>query len=332
MRTTLHSAFLLPLSAVLCLCAAASAADAGFTPDKKHVIQIEPEARRTLLEIDVSTGAARPLFAPLKEEIAAISLDAKDRWILATGQTLWSWKPGDAAPARLAAVPSTGKGRKVAVEDLAADPKSGRILVTVSETAADGSDYGTPAWIYNTEDSKWGKVRCRYVTGINTPCFNARGELYFSVEGDLWHGLIEEDEPWTLVAYRYAAVATRYTYNGSPMQSGTRQLAAAGDELIINHGRMGGSGWGTITALPAPLLDLSAEWDTPDLKGQLSTAGKIAGALKELGDGDGRISSGSSRDGTHAWFLWPDADKALLYTGGTAKEIRVTLPESSEKE
>lgn len=175
-------------------------------------------------------------------------------------------------------------------------------------------------------------MRCRYVTGINTPCFNARGKLYFSVEGDLWHGLIEEDEPWTLVAYRYAAVATRCTYNGSPMESSTRQLASAGDELIINHARMGGSGWRTITALPAPLLDLSAEWDTPDLNGQLTTAGKIAGALKELGDGDGRISSGSSRDGTHAWLLWPDADKALLYTSGTAKEIRVTLPESSEKE
>lgn len=75
---------------------ARSPADAGFTPDKKHVIQIAPEARRTLLEIDESTGTARPLFAPLKE-------------------------------------------------DLAADPKSGRILVTVNETAADGSDYGTPS-------------------------------------------------------------------------------------------------------------------------------------------------------------------------------------------
>jgi hypothetical protein len=153
------------------------------------------------------------------------------------------------------------------------------------------------------------------VPGIETPCFNARGELCFSVHGDLWHGVIEEDEPWSLVAYRYAAIATLYTYNGSPSQEGTNQLAAAGNQLVVNHGRMGGSGWGSIIALPGPALDLKGTWRKPDLKTQLTTAAKLAGQIRELEDASGRVLMGGSRDGSRAWMMWPIDKRGLLFDG-----------------
>lgn len=327
MNNGICTAIRLQLSAAFSLCMGAAAADAGFTPDNKHIIQIEPSGRRTLVEIDPATGTAREIFAPLQEEIVAISLDAKDRWILATAKTLWTWKPGEAAPGKLAELPGSEEGRQTKVEDIAADPKSDRILVTASETAPDGSGNQHHAWIYSTGTSEWGEVRCRHLNGtIATPCFNTRGELCFSVAGDLWHGRIEEDLPWSLVAYRYAAVAALFAYNGTPTQSGAVQLACAGDQLVMNHARMGGSGWGTITAIPAPSLDLDTEWRPPDLKAQLATAGKIGASIRELGDGDGYVSFGSSRDGTRAWLHWPRNGKAMVYSGGTVTELEVKLP------
>lgn len=327
MTNAIPSAIRLQISASLCLCMAAMAADAGFTPDNKQIIQIEPFERRTLLEIDPTTGGAKEITEPLQEKIAAISLDSKDRWVIATEKSLWIWKPGEAVPAKLTDLPASEQGRMPKVEDLAADPKSDRILVTASETASDGSGDQSQTWIFSTGTSEWGKVRSRHLNGsIATPCFNTRGELCFSVEGDLWHGTIEADLPWSLVAYRYAAVATLFAYNGTSMQSGARQLASAGDQLVMHHARMGGSGWGTITALAAPSLDLGRDWRSPDLKAQLEAAGKIGATLKELGDGAGYVCVGSSRDGTRAWIFWPRDGKGMIYGGGIATALDVKLP------
>ncbi len=297
------------------------AGDATFTPDNKLVVQIEPENLKTLLEIDPHTGDCRKLFEPMQEEIVAITLDRHDRWLLATEQAIWGWKRGDAAPAKIADVPATEKEWKVRVEDIAADPKSDRLLVTCDEKQ-EGKDDQTPAWIYDTAANKWGKVRCRYVPGIETPCFNARGELCFSVHGDIWHGEIEEDVPWSLVAYRYAAVATLFTYNGTPSQEGTTQLAAAGGKLVMAHTRMGGSGWGTIMALAGPPL-LAAP---PDLKEQLTAAGKIAASLKELGDASQAVLMGNSRDGSRAWIMWRSGKFGLLFDGKKETPVKLKLP------
>jgi hypothetical protein len=307
------------------LAGVAFGSEAGFTPDNKLVIQIEPEEERTLLEIDPKSGACRRLFEPLKDKLLAVTLDRKDRWLLATGEAIWTWKPGEPAPAKIADAPVANEGWEVTIENLAADPSSDRLLVTCAETK-DDEEQRTPAWIYDTAAGKWGKVRCRYVPGIETPCFNARGELCFSVRGDLWHGVIEADVPWTLVAYRYAAVATLYTYNGSPSQEGTEQLATAGGELVVNHSRMGGSGWGSVIAIPGPSLHLDGEWGAPELKEQLTTAGKLAANIQELGDGGGRVLMGNSRDGSRAWVMWRSDKQGLLYAGGKKSPVPLKLP------
>src|SRR5262245_39300478 len=106
---------------------------AGFTPDNKLVVQLEPGDHHTLLEINPESGACRKLFEPIKEELAAITLDRHDRWLLATENAIWAWKPGEAAPAKLTDVPATGEGWKVVVDDIAADPNSDRLLVTCRE-------------------------------------------------------------------------------------------------------------------------------------------------------------------------------------------------------
>jgi len=312
-------------AALLLLTNIVMAADATFTPDNKLVVQIEPQDSKTLLEIDPDTGGCRKLFEPMKEELVAITLDRHDRWLLATKQSIWGWKRGDAAPAKITDVPATEEGWKVSVEDLAADPKSDRLLVTCNEER-EGKNDQTPAWIYDTTANKWGKVRCRYVPGIETPCFNARGELCFSVHGDIWHGLIEEDKPWALVAYRYAAVATLYTYNGTPSQEGTRRLAAAGGQLVIKQARMGGSGWGTVLAIPGPDQDLSKSWGAPGLKEQLTTAGKIAGHINEFNDGSGTLLMGNSRDGSRVWIMWPSSKRGLVFDETDGPSVKLKLP------
>lgn len=301
------------------------AAEATFTPDNKLVVQIEPQESKTLLEINPGTGDCRKLFEPMKEELVAITLDRHDRWLLATKRAIWGWKHGDSAPAKITDIPATAKEWNVSAEDIAADPKSDRLLVTCTEEQ-EGKEGQTPAWIYDTAANKWGKLRCRYIPGIETPCFNARGELCFSVHGDIWHGSIEEDVPWSLVAYRYAAVATLYTYNGSPSQEGVRQLTVAGGQLVMQHARMGGSGWGTVLALPGPALDLGKAWSEPTLQQQLTAAGKLAGAIHEFQDGSGRVCMGNSRDGTRAWIMLPSAKIGVLFDKSDGPPVKLKLP------
>jgi hypothetical protein len=64
----------------------------------------------------------------------------------------------------------------------------------------------------------------------------------------------------------------------------------------------------------------------PDLKEQLTTAGKIAGKLNEFGDGDGRVLMGNSRDGTRAWIMWPATKRGVVFSEEDGPSVKLKLP------
>lgn len=185
--------------------------------------------------------------------IRAVTLRPSDgSLLLATSNAVWAFSPEKNTATKLFDKPAGSE-----IKDLAFDPISGGLLVTVYPEA--GKDESRVWWV--KRGSIVAKIifvrRLDYIDG---PVFSSDGRLFFGAEGDIWRGFIEHEEEddtepnrgGTLVAVRYAPVACRETYGGSPSQIGASDLACSGTKIYAHVRRMGGSGWGTMTRLDMP--------------------------------------------------------------------------------
>ena len=224
---------------------------------------------------------------------------------LVTKKALWLWVPGKPRARWLESAPGN-----VDFDDVACNPKTGEVLVT------------SGAALYYKRDQRKGliPVGIRYPPGdraIRSPVFLKDGSFLFSADGDLWHGYIDyqvesavgtnEVQMADLVAYRYAPVARRETYNGTPAETGILSLAISRNKVYANFSRMGGTGWGNVIRLDQP-VQKAREWVS------FNTAKEIArtlGSVEDLG-----ITSGG------AVFLCGSSDGHRVYYGDGASQHR----------
>jgi hypothetical protein len=233
------------------------AADAAFADDGKSVYAL---GRPGLEHITLATGEIAKVTPEGVDEIKAICRAGDGSFYLLTDATLWRWKP-DAGPA-LSILKPLKEGQSF--EDVACDPKTGRILIIGREKTADD---GSRCRLFFKPDPDHAMLRVRLrhldaeITGAE---FLPDGSLLFGAQGDLWHGVTSvepTDEPdhayGVITAYRYAPVGERYTYPGTPSETGVCAIAAGADHVFVHMHRIHGSGWGHLSwlALPAPVTE-----------------------------------------------------------------------------
>ena len=234
------------------------AADAAFADDGKSVYALSESG---LERIDLTSGEISKVAPEGVSDINAICRAGDGAFYLLTADTLWRWKP-DGGPA-LSVLKPLKEGQSF--DDVACDPKTGRILIIGREKTADD---GSRCRLFFKPDSDHPLLRVwlRHLDGVTIRGaeFLPDGSLLFGAEGDLWHGITgvepteDPGQPYgDITAYRYAPVAERYTYSGTPSETGVSAIAAGAGHVFVHISRMGGSGWGHLAwlALPTAVTD-----------------------------------------------------------------------------
>jgi hypothetical protein len=190
----------------------ATAGNAAFTADGKAVYMISP-ASNSLDRLAVESADVTSVKVGLGKDdvVNGLALAKDGTFYLATRKSLWCWKPGESKAKWLESAP-----KKTEFTDVACNPKTDGVLITS----------GTGLFYKKDRHAKLCSVAIRYNPGrsIESPVFLPNGSFLFSADGDLWHGLIDQTveesgttNEWTmtnLVAYRYAPLAQRETYEG----------------------------------------------------------------------------------------------------------------------
>jgi hypothetical protein len=246
-----------PLLSALLLSPALFAGSAAFLPDGKRVAR---QGDSGVLLLDLSKGTESDLKFPDDFQVEHVGLAATaDSLLLAGGQRVMSWNPATDAWKELWSAPA-----ELTVDDVACDPKSGRVLVTTSR------ENGEPAWwiLDPKQPQKAGKVYNRRASGAGNPVFDGEGNLYFTRDGDVWKGGFEvggsEEVPFVLEGTRIWPLASLETSAGNSSGTGANVVLPLKDHLIVERSRLGGSGWGQIVRVPnadAFEAGLPVKWD-----------------------------------------------------------------------
>lgn len=246
------------LLSLLLLAPALFAGTAAFLPDGKRIAR---QGDSGVGLFDPAKGTESELKFPDDFQVEYVGLAATaDSLLLAGGQRLMSWNPATDAWQELWRAPD-----ELTVDDVACDPKSGRILITTSK-----EDAVPEWWVLDPKEPKKaaGKVfnrRAAYATG---PVFDTAGNLYFTSHGDLWKGAIEvgepEGHPFVLSGTRIWPLATQETSESNSAGLGACNILPLAHHLVLELSRMGGSGWGNLIRVPnedAYAKHLPLKWD-----------------------------------------------------------------------
>jgi hypothetical protein len=227
----------------LLLSPAVIAGSAAFLPDGKRVAR-QGDSGVVLLEL--SSGTESDLKFPEDFQVEYVGLAATaDTVLLAGGQRVMSWNPATGAWRELWRAPV-----ELTVDDVACDPKSGRVLVTTSKENAE------PTWwmLDPKHPQKAGKVFNRRATHATHPVFDPAGHLYFTCHGDLWMGSIEvgdwEETPFVLNGTRIWPLAAQETSEANSSGLSAHEILPLEKHLLVELSRTGGSGWGNVIRVP----------------------------------------------------------------------------------
>ena len=241
----------------LLLSPALLAGSAAFLPDGKRVAR---QGDSGVLLLDLSKGTESELKFPEDFQVEYVGLAATaDALLLAGGQRVMSWNPATGAWQEIWRAPA-----ELTVDDVACDPKGGRVLVTTSREDAE------PEWwvLDPKQPQKAGKVFNRRATYATSPVFDPAGNLYFTCHGDLWKGSIEtgdwDETPFVLNATRIWPLAAQETSESNSSGLSAHEILPLEKHLLVELSRTGGSGWGNVIRIPnadAYERHLSLKWD-----------------------------------------------------------------------
>ncbi|MEK7953646.1 hypothetical protein [Luteolibacter soli] len=246
-----------PLLVALLLSPALFAGSAAFLPDGKRVAR---QGDSGVLILDLAKATESELKFPEDFQVEYVGLSATaDALLLAGGQRVMSWNPATDAWTELWSAPV-----EVTVDDVACDPKSGRVLVTTSK------ENGEPQWwvLDPKQPGKVGKVFNRRAAYARNPVFDPSGNLYFAVHGDLWKGAIDtndsEELPFVLSGTRIWPLAAQETSDANSGGVSAHEILPLEKHLLVELSRTGGSGWGNVIRVPnadAYEKHLPLKWD-----------------------------------------------------------------------
>ena len=241
------------------------AGEAAFSDDAKTVYMIQAE--NGLNTIDLSSEKVSPIAPEGVGKINAIARAPGGNFLLVSANALWTWKPGAGPAISLEKAPEGASFGDVACSD------DGRQIAVFGTLQRDHET--EPRIFYRPEPGmKFLSIRPRHLTEsrLCAPAFLTDGTLLFSADGDLWHGILEHEADedgagnpilrGTLTAYRYAPIAERYAYPGTPAQQGVQDIAYGAGRIFVHISRMGGSGWGHLSPLAAPAPQPTGTFET----------------------------------------------------------------------
>jgi hypothetical protein len=246
-----------PLLFSLLLSPALFAGSAAFLPDGKLVAR---QGDSGVLLLDLSKGTESELKFPEDFQVEYVGLAVTaDSLLLAGGQRVMSWNPATEKWQELWRAPA-----ELTVDDVACDPKSGRVLVTTSKENAE------PAWwiLDSKQPQKASEVFNRRAAYATCPVFDPAGNLYFTCHGDLWKGSIEvgdwDETPFVLNGTRIWPLAAQETSESNSSGLSAHEILPLEEHLLVELSRTGGSGWGNVIRVPnadAYEKQLPLKWD-----------------------------------------------------------------------
>lgn len=303
------------------------ASEGVFSRDATHVYVIDwsgdyQHPQPKLVDIDLAKKTRIPLN--LTDPIGAVQIEdltaAPDGKIaVLTKSQIWLFDPVKKSCAKFLVAP---EGEEFT--QFACNPKDGSFFVSYHQDkpADDEDDWGA-TWISaDGKDSM--KVGMRRITSMSGPVFDAAGNFYFGMAGDLWQGkLVFSDDPddkaVDIEAHRCAPLATLETQNTTPDQMGVDSIAPAATWIYTHIHRMGGSGWGRIVRLKVKPASNSGE----DLEARLKVYADALRSVQILVENGSSSSLCASRDGKRVFYTeGNDLDTATLIDGD-AKPQRI---------
>ena len=171
------------------------AAEAAFSADGKFVYffrrweSAKPDEPVDLTELDLQKRSSRKIdLSSLKPPGGFIAIDRwADGLLLLTGRMLYTYDPKTQASSVVCEAPEDE-----GFEDVAADPKTGDILITGFVKPGHEDRLG---WYYLAGEKQLLLVTARRIDQMVSPTFSPEGLLLFGVHGDLWAGRISLVDP-----------------------------------------------------------------------------------------------------------------------------------------
>jgi hypothetical protein len=292
----------------LCCCAG----DAVFSNDGQRIyVTTSTPTGPALREIDLDAQTVRVIPLPQlakNEYVAGITRSPWDKLAVITRNTIWVFDPRSGSLSKIRDLGKNGNFFRVAY-----NPKMQEIFVTTNEglfVLKNGREL-VPVFV-------------RRHQGVGCPIFTSSGDIYYSYEGDLWHGQIEVAEGrYSLNADRYAPIAAPETANTTPNETGVVDIAVSRDTIYVHLARMGGSGWGWLAQLARPLAESKFSMEP----GQGITIYKAAlDSAKVLLDNARPLSLCASPDETHVYYCRhteTDQDEDWLITNGQSQQMHL---------
>jgi hypothetical protein len=300
-----------------------SAGDAVFSSDSQRVYLIsEVDSKPAVEEIDLNKKATRKILLTQLESsdsLRAITCTDKNRFFCTTAKAIWSLEPQSG---RLTKIRDAPNG--VSFWRITYDPKMQRILVTTDDREHPVFTFKNPG--------EWIPVRMRRHPYPSCLAFAANGELFFAAYGDLWCGEIQTDKVdeqnyFSIAAYRYAPLATLETQNTTPAEIGVADIGVNRDTVYLQLSRMGGSGDGWFARLPRSSVKRDTEGEVEMFyqpKERLPIYLKALHSLEILGEDSRAGSICVSLDETRVHYVLHD--KHWLVTNGRTEELHLREP------
>jgi hypothetical protein len=200
------------------------AAEAVFTQDGERVYCLNnprPTGTAALAMWDVKTAQSSPFMMPraiqAQGDLNGLAHSKSGFLLFLFSDSLWAYDPVRKTSARVCAAEPGN-----AFSDVACEPATGQIALA-GKTGLGCIEAGT---------SRVQPVSVRRVDHFRGLTFLQKDHVLFSVGGDAWLGRIKDDSadagrPFkTLLAYRFAPVATLETGNYSPAEEGAAAQAS----------------------------------------------------------------------------------------------------------
>jgi len=232
-----------------------SAGDAVFSSDGERVYAIsDVDSKPAVEEIDLNQKTTRKILLKQldsSDSLRGITSTKKNRLFCTTAKAVWSLEPQSGQLTKIHDAPGGGSFWGIAY-----DPKKQRVCVTTD-------DPQLPVVMFD-DPTEWISVRMRRHPYPSCLVFAANGELFFAAYGDLWCGEIrtenfDEQDHFSVAAYRCAPLATLETQNTSPAEIGVADIGVARDTVYVQLSRMGGSGDGWFARLQRPKIKHDSE-------------------------------------------------------------------------
>jgi hypothetical protein len=314
--TVFAAAVLAFVFSVLCC----QAGDAVFSSDGERVYLISDiDSKPAVEEIDLNKKTTRKILLTQLERsdsLREITCTQKNGFFCTTAKAVWSFEPESGKLTKIHDAPTD-----VSFWQIAYDPKMQRVFVTTD-------DRESPVFTFK-DPREWIPVRMRRHPYPSCLAFAANGELFFAAYGDLWCGEIQIDkvddqDHFSIAAYRYAPLATLETQNTTPAEIGVADIGVTRDTVYLQLSRMGGSGDGWFARLPRPSIKRDTEGEMDMFyqpKERLPIYLKALRSLEILGEDSRAGFICVSLDGTRVHYVLHD--KHWLVANGKTEELHL---------